>query len=113
MKGELSSPSSFFDFSLFCEKLHPTAALGGYPAKKAFEWLEQEPTQKRKRFFGAPFGFFNGKDKAFCLVALRSLEWTDSETHIYSGGGLVKESNLQKEWRELFLKREQVKNLFS
>ena len=97
------------NFESFCKKLHPTAALGGYPKKQAFEWLKNQISQTSRNFFGAPFGFFHSDKEAFCLVALRGLEWNEKRSMIFSGGGLLKESLLQKEWRELFLKREQVK----
>ncbi len=109
MRGGLAAP---FDFSLFCQRLHPTGALGGSPPKKAFAWLKREPSQQSRRFFGAPFGFFDGKSRAFCLAAIRGLEWSGSETRLYSGAGIVKGSILQNEWRELSLKREQVKGFF-
>ncbi len=101
-----------FDYIKFCHKLHPTAALGSYPKKEGLSWLKEDTLQKERSFFGAPFGYFNGKDKSFCLVAIRNLEWRDSKIRIYSGGGIIHGSILQKEWRELFLKREQVKKIF-
>ncbi len=101
-----------FDYIKFCHKLHPTAALGSYPKEEGFLWLKEHPQQKQRTFFGAPFGYFNGKDRAFCLVAIRNLEWSGSNIRIYSGGGILRDSVLQKEWRELFLKREQVKKIF-
>ena len=101
-----------FDYVKFCHKLHPTAALGSYPKQEGLSWLKKQNQQIKRTFFGAPFGYFNGKDTAFCLVAIRNLEWRDSKIRIYSGGGIIRDSILQKEWRELFLKREQVKRIF-
>ncbi len=99
-------------FEKLCQTLHPTAALGGYPPKQALDWLKSQPSQRDRIFFGAPFGFFDSDKKFFCLIALRALEWDEKKRWIFSGGGLVKESSLQKEWRELYLKREQVKSFF-
>ena len=109
LEGDLAKT---FDFEKFCHKLHPTSALGGYPQKLAFEWLKQHPLQKDRGRFGAPFGYFHSSKEAFCLVVLRALEWEGDQVQIFSGGGLLKESLLQKEWRELFLKRQQVKTFF-
>lgn len=100
-------------FESLCKKLHPTAALGGYPKKQAFDWLKSQVSQSSRNFFGAPLGFFQSDREAFCLVALRGMEWNEKQSLIFSGGGLLKESLLQKEWRELFLKREQVKTFLS
>ena len=109
IEGELKRP---FDFSLLCDRLHPTAALGGYPKKEVVAWLEKHPSQKTRGSFGAPFGFFNGKKQSFCIVGIRGIQWSLGKTYIGSGCGVISESILQKEWRELFLKREQIKNLF-
>ncbi|MGI9548635.1 MAG: chorismate-binding protein [Bdellovibrionales bacterium] len=106
-KGRLLGP---LDYVKLCHQLHPTAALGSYPKKEAFSWLNQE--QKPRHFFGAPFGYFNGKDRAFCLVSIRNMEWMNSKIRIYSGAGIVRDSVLQKEWEELFLKRKQVRQIF-
>ncbi len=108
-KGQLTQR---FDFESICKILHPTAALGGYPKKQVVNWMKNQSSQKNRKFFGAPFGFFNSNKEAICLVALRALEWDEEKSMIFSGGGLIKESSLQKEWRELYLKREQVKSFF-
>ena len=109
IEGELVNA---FDFSYFCDKLHPTAALGGYPKSETFIWLKKHSTQTHRGSFGAPFGFFDGKDQSFCIVAIRGIQWKKEKSYIGSGCGLISESVLEKEWEELSLKREQIKNLF-
>ena len=110
MEGALKQSA---DFNLLCQKLHPTAALGGFPKQAAFNWLRENPQQKDRGHFGAPFGFFDGKDKGFCLITLRGIEWDSQGFRIGAGCGLVKNSILQKEWRELTLKRNQIKQFFA
>ena len=110
IEGQLKSPP---DFALLCRKLHPTPALGGFPKQTALKQLRQIPGQKSRGFFGAPFGFFDGKNKGFCLVGIRSVEWSVRGLRVGSGCGLVEGGVLQKEWRELYLKRSQVKGFFS
>ena len=110
MKGTLRPP---VDFTQLCRTLHPTAALGGFPKQAALKWLKENPKQKERGHFGAPFGFFDGKDKGFCLVALRGVEWDSWGLRLGAGCGVVENSVLQKEWRELSLKRNQIKNFFS
>ena len=110
IEGRLNSPP---DFTLLCRKLHPTPALGGYPKQTALKQLRRLPGQKNRGFFGAPFGFFDGKSKGFCLVGIRSVEWNGGGLRVGAGFGLVENSILQKEWRELYLKRSQVKKFFS
>ena len=109
LEGRLSKDR---DFEALCHLLHPTPALGGYPAKKAFHWLKQEPGQQNRKVFASPFGFSDNKDKGFCVSAIRGIQWDSGKVVIGSGCGIVQESLLQKEWHELFLKRETVKKLF-
>lgn len=109
IKGHLKIPA---DFTLLCQKLHPTAALGGFPKQAALQWLKKNPYQKNRGYFGAPFGFFDGKNKGFCLITLRGGEWDSQGLRIGAGCGLVESSILQKEWRELTLKRNQIKQFF-
>ena len=99
-------------FEGLCQKLHPTPALGGYPKEKALEFLKQDPYQKKRRFFASPFGFFDGNKKGFCVIAIRGIQWDSSGTFIGSGCGIINKSILQKEWRELSLKRGVIKKLF-
>ena len=109
IEGVLKAP---VDFTLLCRKLHPTAALGGFPKQAAMCWLRENSQQKNRGHFGAPFGFFDGKNKGFCLVALRGVEWDSQGLRLGTGCGLVENSILQKEWRELILKRNQIKQFF-
>jgi isochorismate synthase EntC len=91
------------------ESLHPTPALGAAP------W--NEAARKRLRAirksggvypnFGAPFGLVWG-DKAFFLVAIRNILVEDSKLKLATGCGILKESQWEKEWQELLLKRESV-----
>ena len=109
MEGMLKAPK---DFVFLCQKLHPTAALSGFPKQAALQWLRHNPQQKMRGYFGAPFGFFDGKEEGFCLLALRGVEWDSQGFRLGSGCGLVEFSILQKEWRELLLKRNQIKQFF-
>ena len=103
---------SKLDFEKVCRALHPTPAVGGYPQESAWLWLKRQKSQKARTYFASPFAFFESEEQSFCLVALRALEWNRKESRIFSGSGWIKESHLQKEWRELYLKRQQVKGFF-
>lgn len=99
-------------FESLCQLLHPSPAVGGFPKKTAQEWLEWHSSQKNRLFYAAPFGLLKSQKEAFCLIALRNLQWNQKESFIFSGAGWIAESSLQEEWRELGLKREQVKSFF-
>jgi menaquinone-specific isochorismate synthase len=88
--------------------LHPTPALGVSPRNYGLGWLRDLPYQKDRGLFGAPILFSLSDSETLCLVAIRSLQWSQEGARIGSGGGLVSASDLQSEWKELALKRESV-----
>lgn len=95
-------------------RLHPTPALGPLPRyKETIQML----TEWRERlncpaYFGAPFGLL--KDGTFqAIVAIRGVHWDGDEIAIPSGCGVIEASRLVNEWRELRLKRDAVKDVFS
>jgi menaquinone-specific isochorismate synthase len=85
-------------------RLHPTAALGGWPRRPAVEWLESQAFHVTRRRFGAPFGFL-APDEMACAVAIRGLQWHGSRALLASGCGVVRGSEVLREWKELELKR--------
>ena len=103
---EPAGPLSFQDL---VEALHPTPALGGYPRKRAWEWLAEKDKEVNRSRFGAPFGLLSPGGEAFCLVAIRCVQWNREEIRIGSGCGVVDMSLPEKEWEELERKREAVK----
>lgn len=94
------------------KQIHPTAALGGYPKQKAWNWLQSQKNQHNRFLHGAPFGFLNHKGEFFSLVAIRGIQWKNSEFRISAGVGITEESNLITEWNELHLKIKSIKKLF-
>lgn len=104
-----------FDFSDCVRLLHPTPALGLAPRAMGFsEMYLWEPTDERHRY-GAPFGVElelpDGQKIRHCVVAIRNIQWQGNEVYLGSGCGVVPDSVLQREWRELQLKRESVKRI--
>lgn len=101
------------DFSFFdaCRALHPTPALGVSPRDSGYAWLKSLPEQQGRRGFGAPWGLSWSKDEALCLVAIRNIQWDSNGSRIGSGCGIVAQSDLKQEWRELSQKRNSVKKV--
>ena len=62
--------------------------------------------------FGAPFGLYQDGDFE-ALVAIRMMGWYGDQFRLPSGCGVIQESRLVSEWRELALKRDAVLELFS
>ena len=69
-------------------------------------------TEAKRLSWGALWFFLMEKMKGFCLLALRGVEWDSKGFQLGSGCGLVESSILQREWKELSLKRDQIKKFF-
>lgn len=94
-------------FENLIKQLHPTPALGGWPKNPSWEWLKKNRSRDAYRF-GAPFGARSPQGEFFIVVAIRNLEWRHGQIFLTSGCGIIKESQAQKEWKELALKRQWV-----
>lgn len=96
------------------QALHPTPALGAYPRHAGMVWLKQYETIIPRRRFGAPLGYiFSGKKKAECYVAIRNVQWNAAGMAIGAGCGIVSESLLKREWQEIQLKIQSIKDLLA
>lgn len=93
------------------KRLHPTPALGVSPRNFGWRWMKEWPGQNLRQRFGAPFLMKANEDHWICLVAIRNLQWDGKHLKIGSGCGIVRDSQLEREWLELFYKRESVKKL--
>ena len=79
--------------------LHPTPALGGYPKKKALIHI-QNIERFDRGWYGAPLGWIS-KENAYQIVAIRSALIQSHHFTLFSGTGIVKGSDPQREWQEL------------
>ncbi len=106
------APIAFIDA---VEILHPTPALGVAPRRLGFAEIKLWDKSIRRKHFGAPFGarfqMEEGQVAAHCLVAIRNIQWQEGELNLGSGCGIVPESEPEREWRELQLKRDSVKQM--
>jgi len=102
-------------FSDLVKTLHPTAALGAFPRKFDLPWMRSWDQVELRGRFGAPFGISKPGEINECLVAIRCVQWEDQEAArrylVFSGCGVVAESQLEKEWQELMAKRQSVYRL--
>lgn len=89
---------------------HPTSALGTSPYEK-WQELKALPEQASRGYFGAPFVFPLGEQKSVAIVALRQVQWNQSEIQLSAGGGVVQESQEELEWQEILAKMGSVKKL--
>lgn len=90
--------------------MHPTPAVCGLPKEKAFDIILNHESVERKYYSGfcGPFGL-DGETHLF--VALRCMEIEGAECHLYAGGGLLKESVEETEWKETEVKLKTMKDV--
>jgi isochorismate synthase EntC len=106
------APMSLQQTYMLIKSLHPTSALGMY--SKSLFWKEAEnfPGQEgRPEKFGAPITF-SSKHLVKSIVAIRNLIWNKHKNYLCVGCGVIEESQLDKEWSELYNKRQAVMQLF-
>lgn len=81
-------------------RLHPTPAVAGFPdAAASLEWLRSREEFDRGWFCGA-VGWFGPESSEFC-VAIRSGLLMERDLYLYSGAGIVADSDPEMEWREI------------
>lgn len=95
-EGVLRSGVSSWDL---LRHLHPTPAVGGYPAPAALRAIRRTETFDRGWYAG-PVGCV-GRGFAEFAVALRCGLVAGSSLHLYSGAGIVTGSEPEAEWDEI------------
>lgn len=103
------TPATPVTFEQLVAQLHPTPALGISP-RAQFPLLKT--LREGSDFLGSPFGLRSSAGHFICLVAIRNLRWDKKFYYVDNGCGVVEESQLDDEWRELRIKRESVKKVF-
>lgn len=101
------------DFTFICNNdgevfqvlsdLHPTPAVCGIPKEEAMNIILNGETMNRKYYsgFSGPIGI---DDETHLFVSLRCMEIDGRNCHLYAGGGLLKESVEEDEWKETEVK---------
>lgn len=103
---------NILSFHTLINLLHPTPALGTYPKKNGIDWLEKLQQQVDRMNFGAPVGYVTGEESA-CYVAIRNMQWKKNQIFLGAGCGVVKESVIEKEWKEILLKLNSIKKMLA
>jgi menaquinone-specific isochorismate synthase len=105
------SINNIYELFKIIQNLHPTAAMGVYPShNSAFDKFSRFEIQKKRQMFAAPFGFINDQG-AQLVVAIRNILFNESYVHLFSGCGVTKGSQYDKELEELEQKRNSVKKM--
>ena len=89
-------------FSLV-QALHPTPALGGVPREIAMEMIRAEEDMDRG-YYAGPVGWTDTAGNGEFAVAIRSALLDRDSAYLYAGGGIVADSESEKEYDETWVK---------
>lgn len=99
--GRLRRPAHVLEL---VARLHPTPAVGGAPRAPALDWISrQEPTPRG--WYAGPFGWFDGEGGGELSVSIRSALLRGEEAWIFTGAGIVADSDPAAEYAETALKQ--------
>ena len=98
--GRLKSDISLLQAA---ERLHPTAAVNGYPGPNAAQWLTQNEPFERGWYTGTA-GWINWDGNGTLAVLLRCAILDDNYADLYAGAGITLESAADAEYAETELK---------
>lgn len=90
-------------------RLHPTPAVCGMPKQEAKNFILANEGYDRKYYAGY-FGF-KMPEKSLYFVNLRCAQIFSDVVKLYVGGGIMPDSNPEKEWQETELKSKTIGNL--
>lgn len=96
ISGELQETTTVFDL---LRALHPTPAVGGFPAREAAEWLVHNEPLERGWYSGV-VGWIDAAGDGEFAVAIRCGVLTSSRAYIYAGAGIVAASHAAAEYAE-------------
>lgn len=90
--------------------LHPTPAVCGIEKRKAQQFILENESITR-RYYSGFAGEFSTSGSTHLFVSLRCMEILQDGYELYAGGGLLKDSEEQKEWEETVSKMETMRNI--
>jgi isochorismate synthase len=97
--------------SVMLNLLHPTPAVCGMPKEEAKQVLDEIEKYNRE-FYSGYLGPVNIDNESHLFVNLRTMKIQDGIVYTYAGGGILEDSNPEKEWTETELKMATVAKVF-
>lgn len=96
ISGELREDTTAFDL---LAALHPTPAVGGFPAREAADWICQNEPLERGWYTGT-VGWIDANGDGEIAVAIRCGVLTQSRAYVFAGAGVVAASTAAAEYAE-------------
>lgn len=90
------------------EELHPTPAVCGIPKDEAYAFIQANESYDRSYYSGFS-GPLNCAHGSHLYVTLRCMRIETAQCVLYAGGGLLKDSEVNKEWLETEAKMETMR----
>ncbi|MFC4619595.1 isochorismate synthase MenF [Camelliibacillus cellulosilyticus] len=90
--------------------LHPTPAMGGTPTDEALRLIRQLESHERG-WYASPIGWIDQSGNGDFAVAIRSALVQDKRARLYSGCGVVADSDPLDEYRETDMKFRPILNV--
>lgn len=87
------------------DALHPTPAVGGVPRLPASRWITEHEPDERGWYTG-PLGWIDAEGDGELVVAIRCGVLRDSRAYIFTGAGIVGDSEPDAEYAETALKQQ-------
>ncbi|APR99938.1 isochorismate synthase [Pajaroellobacter abortibovis] len=84
--------------------LHPTPAVCGIPREIARAWIAAHETSSRGWYAG-PIGWFDAKGEGAFFVGIRSMLVHGRTVWVYTGAGILRGSEPEKEYKEIAAKQ--------
>ena len=85
------------------KKMHPTPALGGFPAKESLQLIRTLESQPRV-LFGSPVGYITLAGNSEMIVGIRSMYLNQNKFLLFAGAGIMPDSVGKEEFSETELK---------
>jgi isochorismate synthase len=96
--------------SVMLKLLHPTSAVCGMPMEKSLEFLRAHEGYDREYYSGY-LGPVKINNESHLFVNLRCMQVSSDGARLYAGGGVLGESDPEKEWQETELKMNTLLNV--
>jgi para-aminobenzoate synthetase/4-amino-4-deoxychorismate lyase len=104
MSTEIESQVSLdLSFTDILKNIFPCGSITGAPKKRTMQIIEKEESESRHIYTGA-IGFISPNNDMVFNVAIRTLFLKDGKGELGVGGGLIYDSNVNDEYKELQLK---------
>ena len=96
ISGELREDTSAFHL---LAALHPTPAVGGFPAREAADWIVRNEPLERGWYTGT-IGWIDANGDSEIAVAIRCGVLTEQAAYVFAGAGIVSASTAEAEYAE-------------